>query len=237
VLARFGVRTTSDSATPDELRITVRGPLVAPAEPLAIEPDASSAAVALAAACLSGGALTVPGLGRESLQGDVRIVEHLAAFGCDARFDGDALVARGFPKHGATLDLGGEPDLAPVLAAIAAGAALRHRAPSVLTGLGTLPGKESDRLAGLARALTKLGLVPEVGADSLRIAPGPAPTVPRTSAPLVLDPLGDHRMAFAFALLGLVVPGVLVRDPRCVAKSWSAFWEDLAALGAHVQRG
>ena len=52
--------------------------------------------------------------------------------------------------------------------------------------------------------------------------------------PLVLDPRGDHRMAFAFALLGLFRPGAQTRDPDCVAKSWPGFWEDLAKLGASV---
>jgi 3-phosphoshikimate 1-carboxyvinyltransferase len=127
------------------------------------------------------------------------------------------------------LDLAGEPDLAPVLAAVAAGAARRHGASSVLSGLGTLPGKESDRLGGLAAALARLGFAVEAGSDALAIAPGSRP-----AGPHLLDPRGDHRMAFAFALLGLVVPGVLVRDPGCVAKSWTGFWRDLERLGARL---
>src|SRR5262249_50297288 len=151
----------------DAARFAVRGPLHASRGTLALEPDASSAAVALAAACLSGGELRVPGLARDAVQGDVRIVEHLQAFGCDARSEEGALVARGFPDRGATLDLAGDPDLAPVVAALAAGAALRSGATTTLLGLGTLAGKESDRLAVLTDGLCALGLDARPDADRL----------------------------------------------------------------------
>ncbi len=234
ILRAFGVEAHERRQGEAELVLELDGPLGAPREPLSIEPDASSAAVALAAACLSGGELRVSGLSRESAQGDVRIIEHLAALGCDARFADEALEARGFPGRGSELDLSGEPDLAPVLAAVAAGAALRHGATSVLRGLATLPGKESDRLSVLGAGLASLGLAVETGTDSLRIAP---PSAAPGTGPVELDPRGDHRMAFAFALLGLVRGGVLVRDPSCVAKSWPSFWEDLERLGARVERG
>jgi 3-phosphoshikimate 1-carboxyvinyltransferase len=233
LLARFGAEVAEEGGGDGARRFRVRGPLVAPREALALEPDASAAAVALAAACLSGGELLVPGLGPSSAQGDVRIVAHLAAFGCEAGADERGLFARGAPTRGAVLDLAGEPDLAPVLAAVAAAAALRCGAASRLEGLGTLPGKESDRLAVLARGLEALGLALEVGPRSLALAPGRrgAPT-----AACVLDPAGDHRMAFAFALFGLLAPGVHVRDPGCVAKSWPRFWEDFVHLGAVLVR-
>jgi 3-phosphoshikimate 1-carboxyvinyltransferase len=232
LLGLFGARVEREHGAPVQ-RFRVRGPLVAGGTALVLEPDASSAAVALAAACLSGGEIRVPDLSRASVQGDVRIVEHLCAFGCEAGAEEGALRARGFPRHGAELDLGGEPDLAPVLAAVAAGAALRHGATSTLRGLATLPGKESDRLSVLADGLRRLGLAVETGVDSLRVAPGAARD---SGAPVELDPRGDHRMAFALALLGCLRPGVTVRDPGCVAKSWGSFWTDLAALGARVQR-
>jgi 3-phosphoshikimate 1-carboxyvinyltransferase len=213
----------------------VEGPLVAPDGPLDVEPDASLAAVALAAGCLSDGEVRVSGLGPASVQGDVRIVEHLRAFGCDAGVDADGLHARGLPTRGARLDLRGEPDLAPVLAVVAAAAAARAprgAAPSELTGLETLPGKESSRIDVLAEGLRSCGWSVRAGSDRLRVdAPAPCPGGPHR-----LDPRGDHRMAFAFALLGLLRPGVRVARPGCVAKSWPRFWDDLGDLGADVRQ-
>jgi 3-phosphoshikimate 1-carboxyvinyltransferase len=225
VLARFGVVCTLEDA-PGGVRCAVRGPLAAPPEPYVIEPDASAAAVALAAGCLSGGDVRAGGFAG-SRQGDVRVTEHLAAFGCDARNVGGELRATGAPTRGARLDLSGEPDLAPVLAAVAGAAALAGRGASRLEGLGTLPGKESSRIAVLARALAALGLEVQAGPAHLAVARGDA----RPGA-VTLDAAGDHRMAFACALLGLVRDGVDVAGAGCVAKSWPTFWTDLERAGA-----
>lgn len=227
LLERFQVRVLVEPGAGRTL-YHVPGPLLAPPDPLPIEPDASAAAVGLVAGCLSGGGVQVRGLGLASPQGDVRIVEHLRALGVEAGEERGALFATGLPQSGATLDLSGEPDLAPPLAALAAGAALAgHR--SHLSGLGTLPGKESSRIEVLAEGLRALGVRVQAGSDFLAIAPGAlSPGV------IELDPRGDHRMAFAFALLGLLHPGVRVSGSGCVAKSWPTFWDDLAAAGAVV---
>ncbi len=232
LLARFGVGV--EQVPRNELpggtrRYVIGGPLRAPGEPLAIEPDASSAAVALAAACLSGGEAWVDELGAASRQPDLRIVAVLRAFGCSADAERARVVARGQPTQAAALDLRGAPDLAPVAAVLAADVALRELGASRLTGLGTLPGKESSRIAVLALGLGAVGLTVTHGRDWLEVAPGPRRS--RVGA-VTLDPEGDHRMAFAFALLGLVCPGVRVLTPECVAKSWPSFWGDLALAGA-----
>ncbi|HVS10346.1 MAG TPA: hypothetical protein VMS76_10770 [Planctomycetota bacterium] len=238
LLGRFGVRVDSCSWSrggEDEEDFALQGPCRAPPSPIEIEPDASAAAVALCAACLSGGELRVEALGPGSIQGDVRIAEHLRAFGCDAALDAGGLRAGGSPRHGARLDLSGEPDLAPPLAAVAAAAAQSGgpaAGESVLSGLGTLKGKESPRLEVLARGLRDAGFAARASADSLHVGSA----VARTPGDLRLDPAGDHRMAFAFALLGLLRPGVDVLDPGCVSKSWPGFWEDLERLGARVAR-
>ncbi len=226
VLERFGARVERGEA---ERPWRVQGPLAAPPAPLAIEADASSAAVALAAGCLSGGRVAVTGRDERSAQGDWRIVEHLRAFGCDARDEAGGARAAGRPVRGAELDLADAPDLAPVLAALAAGAALVAGARSRLTGLAGLRGKESDRLAGLARGLARAGWAAAVEEGALVVGPGAPGSAPEE---VLLEPEGDHRMAFAFALLGLLRPGVAVRDAGCVAKSWPSFWADVSALGA-----
>jgi len=222
LLRRFGVEVSST--------FELRGGLRPPEDPLAVEPDASSAAVVLAAACLSGGSVEVRGLGSDSIQGDVRVVEHLARFGCVAEALPDRLRAQGRPQREVQLDLSGEPDLAPVLAAVAAAHAWQGGAGSLLTGLVTLQHKESARIEVLARGFESAGIACESGPDFLRLGPRRSGDVRE----VVLDPRGDHRMAFAFALLGLVRPGVRVRDARCVEKSWPNFWSELQRLGAEV---
>jgi len=233
------------AAWPDEIAVEVEGavpsrpyldltravlerfggrPLVAPADPIEIEPDASSAAVLLAAGCLSGGRALALGLPRDSAQPDARAVELFQRFGCRTGWEAQGPWAEGAPDRGAIVDCADTPDLAPVLAALAATAAIRAGASSRLTGLGTLSGKESDRIAVLVRGLSAVGVEARAGRDSLEI--GPSARVHGAT----LDPAGDHRMAFAFALLGLVVDGVTVSDSGCVAKSWPSFWEDLGSL-------
>jgi len=234
VLASFGARCELEGAS--ELgEWTVRGPLIAPDAPIELELDASAAAVAWCAVCIEGAQLELPVATRQSAQGDWRVLEHLAAFGCTAERGAGYARAGGEPTRGAQLELGATPDLAPPLAALAAAAALRHGARSRLGGLGALRLKESDRLALLAQGLRALGLEVELGeldGGSLEIAP---PRTPPSTGELVLDPHGDHRMAFAFALLGLARAGVYVSEPECVAKSWPSFWSDMHAAGARVR--
>jgi 3-phosphoshikimate 1-carboxyvinyltransferase len=225
VLDAWGVRVEGERRG-DRESFALRGPLRSPPAPVRIEADASAAGVALAAGCLSGGGVRAEGVGAASLQGDVAILRHLAAFGCEVGAGPDHLWARGLPSRGADCNLAGEPDLAPVLAAVAAGAAAAGHA-SRLEGLGTLDGKESARLRWLGTTLGELGFLVEVGDASLSLAGGGCE--PRRG-PTVLDPRGDHRMAFSGALLGLVAPEVRVGDPGCVRKSWPGFWEDLALL-------
>lgn len=230
MLRRFGA--SCERIADERLeRWRIRGPLRAQTTPLTIEADASLAAVALVAACLSGGECAALGVGRGSPQGDVRIVEHLRAFECRALAGEARLEASGFPQRGAELDLGGEPDLAPLLAVVAAGAALvapRDLARTRLSGLATLNRKESPRLQLLRDALNSAGWEAQSGDDWLTIAPGSAPLA---RGELRLHPRSDHRMAFAFTLLGLLRCGVVVEQAESVAKSWPNFWRDLGALG------
>ncbi len=227
-LERFCVQTEEHVLGDAERVFLVKGPLRAPEEPFLVEPDASAAAVALAAGCLSGGRVTVPGLGRDSAQGDVRVLEHLRAFGCGAGFDDAGAWAEGPPIRGASVDLTGEPDLAPVLVPIAVAAARWGSASSELTGLGTLEGKESPRLSVLAGFCRSLGCAVEVGADRLAIGPSAKPAGGGT---IQLEGHGDHRMVFAALLLGLVEPGVQIAGHHAVAKSWSRALTDLEGLG------
>lgn len=235
MLRRFSVRADRED-TPKGERWRLRGPLQAPEDPIAVEPDASLAAAALAAACLSGGEVLAEGVREGGLQADGRIASHLRSFGCRVFDSPRGLVASGHPQRGAELDLSGEPDLAPVLAVVAAAASLvapQGCTRSTLTGLETLNDKESRRLEVLADALRRAGW-------NAREAPGRLdidrhePASERVAC--ALDPHSDHRMAFAFALLGLVRGAIVVCDPDCVAKTWPSFWSECAALGLRGER-
>ncbi|QDV07395.1 3-phosphoshikimate 1-carboxyvinyltransferase [Planctomycetes bacterium Poly30] len=238
VLTRFGafVRSSplgSDDASNAGETFIVQGPLVAPEAGFVVEPDASSAAVALAASALSGGGeVRVEGLGLHSRQPDVAIVRALAEFGCDTTASGqESLVCSGEPTRGASIDCSLIPDAAPVLAAVGAFVALRGFGRTKLTGLETLPGKESSRIEVLAAGLRAVGLSVDHDDRSLTIHQSTTEPAPRRQ-PIVLDACGDHRMAFAFALLSLCIDEVWVSGARSVAKSWPDFWSSLTRSGA-----
>jgi 3-phosphoshikimate 1-carboxyvinyltransferase len=187
---------------------------------LAIVPDASAAAFPLAAAAITGGDVALLGLGRGSLQGDIRFAELLAEMGCAVEGGEERIRVRGGPLRAIDVDLAETPDLVPPLAAVAAFAEGR----STLRGIAHLRHKESDRLAVLAAGLTALGFPARAGADSLEIDGGAA------GRGAVVDPAGDHRMAMAFAVIGTRLPGVRIRDPGCVAKSDPEFFGRLEGL-------
>ena len=232
VITSFGARVQLWNNS-EGILISIEGPLTAPKNKIEIEPDASSAGTALVAACISGGELSIEGLGETSIQGDIRIIEHLKAFGCEAGIAADRMWAKGLPTQSADVDFSREPDLAPAVVALAASVALGSGGTSRLRGLRTLPGKESDRIRLMARGLQAIGLSAEAGADSLNVGP-PRPGFDDYQPPVFLDPKGDHRMAFAFALFGLLREQVFVLDSDCVQKSWPQFWSDLASMGATV---
>jgi len=211
-------------------RCRLRGPLRAPADPLCVEPDASAAAVALAAALASGGSIEVEGLAEDSCQGDLAILEHLRALGGECTRERRSLRAWGRVRRAVELDLSDTPDLAPVLAGLAAVHAWEGGEASRFTGLGTLPRKESSRIAVLVEGFAAAGLATRQGPDWLEVGPRRAASTELVS----LDPHGDHRMAFAFALLGLARGQVRISGPDCVAKSWPGFFEELRRLGARL---
>ena len=185
-----------------------------------IEPDASAAAFLLAAAAVTGGEVTVAGMRRRMLQGDAAFADHLEAMGCRLSESGEGITLEGRSARGLEADVRECPDLVPPLVA----AALFAPSPTVLSGVGHLRFKESDRLAVLADAVTALGGCMLVESDRLTVVPA------RDYRPARLDPHGDHRMAMAFAVMGLGIPGVEISDPACVAKSFPRFFGTLEGL-------
>lgn len=201
---------------------SVSGVLHGPRGVLEAEVDASAAAIALAAGCIGGVGIAVPAPTPGSSQGDWKIVEHLRLFGCVIEEEGGLLIAAKGPQRGVELDLSGEPDLAPALVAVAAHASHTCGARSVFSGLHTLDGKESRRGQVLCEGFREAGVACEWRDPVFTV--GEASSV---SDPRVLNANGDHRMAFAFALLGVSQPTISVGGSQCIAKSWPNFWSSL----------
>ena len=187
-----------------------------------IEPDASSAVYAAAAAVLTGGSVLLEGLPRRSAQPDASFLDDLALRGAaiEEVERGTRVSARG-TLRGLDRDYSTAPDAAVMAMVLAACA----DAPSRFTGLGTLRVKESDRISAVAAGLRALGGTVETGEDWARIHPLPARLTPAE-----IDTANDHRIAMAFAVLGLARGGVSIKNPSCVAKSWPGFWDALSAL-------
>ena len=186
-----------------------------------IEPDASAASYFLAAAAIVGGRVEVLGLRPNMLQGDVAFADLLARMGCTLEDTPDGLAITGGPLRGIDVDMNAISDTAMTLAAVACFA----DGPTRIRNVAHVRHKETDRLAAVACELRKLGATVEEFADGLAIAPGPMRGGP-------VDTYRDHRMAMSLALIGLRVPGVVVDNPACVAKTYPNFWHDLERLRA-----
>ena len=197
-----------------------------------ISGDWTSAGYFFAAAALAPGRVTVDGLDPASPQGERGFAELLGRMGCEvdeeASEDGARVTVTGASRlRGISVDLRSMPDAAPTLAAIAPFA----EGPTRIHGISHLRHKESDRIAALADGLSRLGARVVVTDDGLGIDPAESGAALR---PAALDPHGDHRIAMALALTGLRVPGVRIRNPEAVAKSFPGFWDALSRLGARV---
>jgi 3-phosphoshikimate 1-carboxyvinyltransferase len=178
-----------------------------------IEPDLSSAAPFLAAAMVTGGEVRVPGWPRTTTQPGDQLRGLLTAMGASVAVEPDGLLLRGSGTiRGIEADLSDVSELTMVLAALAT---LGDR-PSRLRGIGHIRGHETDRLAGLARELGRLGADVVQYDDGLEIRP-------RALHGAVFETYDDHRMAHAGAVIGLGVPGIVLSDVSCTSKTMPEF--------------
>lgn len=195
-----------------------------------VEGDASTASYFYGAAAITGGTVRVEGVGKESLQGDARLADALAAMGCRVKKERDAVTVTGGLLGKIDLDCSEIPDVVPTLAVVAAFARGRSR----LRGVAHLRHKESDRILSVATELRKLGAEVRELPDGLDIegtlGPGPSPL--RGAR---IDTWGDHRIAMAFAMAGLVIRDIVIRSPQVVAKSFPGYFDALKSLGAGVE--
>jgi 3-phosphoshikimate 1-carboxyvinyltransferase len=186
-----------------------------------IEPDASAASYFFGAAAVTGGAVTVEGLTRSSVQGDVAFVDVLGRMGCRIVEARNGITVHGGPLRGIEVDMNAISDTVQTLGAVA----LFAEGPTTITGVGHIRHKETDRIGALACELRKLGAQVDELPDGLRIVPGPLHGA-------AIDTYDDHRMAMSLALVGLRVPGVVIRDPGCTRKTYPGFFDDMTTLVA-----
>ena len=184
-----------------------------------VEADASAASYFFAAAAITGGRVTVEGLGTGSTQGDLAFVDVLAQMGADVERGAASTTVRGGALHGVTADLSDLSDTAPTLAVVASFAST----PTEVTGIGFIRAKESDRIAAVVTELRRCGIDASERDDGFVVQPGSAHGAE-------IETYGDHRMAMSFAVLGLAVPGISIRDPDCVSKTFPGYFDSLEQL-------
>lgn len=181
----------------------------------AVEPDASSASYFWAAAAITGGTVTVPGL-KHSLQGDVGFRDALVQMGCQL-VNNDTIIGR--KLQGIDIDMNAISDTVMTLAAVA----LFAEGSTTIRNVAHIRHKETDRLAALTTELRKVGAAVEERTDGLTIHPRPLHGA-------ILDTYDDHRMAMSLALIGLRIPGIGINDPGCTAKTFPTYWRSLENL-------
>jgi 3-phosphoshikimate 1-carboxyvinyltransferase len=185
-----------------------------------IEPDASSAHYFWAAAAITGGRVRVDGIGTASLQGDVRFADLLEKMGARVQRGAEFIEVEGTGQlSGIDVDMNDISDTAPTLAAIAPFA----DSPVTIRNVAHLRLQESDRLQAMATELARAGIRTEEHPDGITVHPG-------TPAAAILDTHDDHRIAMSLALIGLRVRGIVLRQPRCVQKTFPDFFETLEGL-------
>ena len=187
-----------------------------------IEGDASNATYFLAAGAICGSGVTVHGLGRDSVQGDLAFTEVLRAMGARVEIGERAVSVTPAALTAVDMDLNHIPDAAMTAAVLA----LFADGTTHLRNLYNLRVKETDRLSALAIELRKVGATVVEGRDFLSITP------PQTWVPATIDTYDDHRMAMCFSLLALKGMPVTINDPKCVAKTFPNFFSEFAKIGA-----
>lgn len=184
-----------------------------------VEADASSAAYFFAAAAITGGKVRIENINPETLQGDIKFTDVLNKMGCTINKGNDYLEVEGGELRGVDIDMNKMPDAVQTLAVTA----LFAKGETRITGVANLKIKETDRIKALVTELSRLGGDVSELKDGLVITPGKLHAAE-------IETYDDHRMAMSFALAGLKIPGVKIRDPECVSKSFPGYFEKLQSL-------
>ena len=200
--------------------ITVPGGQTYHARQFFVEPDASAAGYFAAAAALCGGTVTIAGIRRDSVQGDIGFFDVLRRMGAQVDWTETGVEVTGTGTlNGVDVAMNAMPDMAATLAAIAPFAS----SPTRIREVGFIRHHESDRLRALATELRRLGATVEDYEDGIAIQPSHL-------SPAEIETYEDHRIAMSFAITGLKLPGVKIKDPGCVSKTFPDFFDRLADL-------
>ncbi|WP_350433230.1 3-phosphoshikimate 1-carboxyvinyltransferase [Shewanella sp. H8] len=185
-----------------------------------VEGDASSASYFLAAGAIQGGEVKVTGVGRLSIQGDVKFADALAQMGADIEWGDDFIIARKSNLSAIEMDMNHIPDAAMTIAT----AALFAKGTTKLTNIYNWRIKETDRLAAMATELRKVGAIVEEGYDYITITP---PEALNTAA---INTYNDHRMAMCFSLMAFADCGITINDPDCTSKTFPDYFDQFLQL-------
>ena len=227
LMARFGVDVVREGwsrfTVPSQSRY--RAPVT-----LVVEGDASSASYFLAAGALGGGPLRVTGVGRDSIQGDVRFADALNQMGANVMMGADWIEVRGIDtEDGLLRPIDMDFNLIPDAAMTIAVAALHASGPSTLRNIGSWRVKETDRISAMATELRKFGAEIHEGEDWLTVIP---PAELRRDA--VIDTYDDHRIAMCFSLVSLLGVPVTINDPDCVAKTFPEYFDQFLLVAKQM---
>ena len=188
-----------------------------------IESDASAASYFFAAPAICGGTVRVENISRKSKQGDIAFLDVLQKMGCTVEESDNSIRVTGHTElRGIDINMKDIPDTAQTLAAIAPFAST----PTRIRGIASARLKETDRIHATCTELGRLGVPVEEHDDGMTIYPCDK------IQPATIQTYNDHRMAMAFSLIGLRVPGVVIENPDCVSKTFPNFFEVLDMLRA-----
>ncbi|HEX5840594.1 MAG TPA: 3-phosphoshikimate 1-carboxyvinyltransferase [Anaerolineales bacterium] len=202
-------------------RFTLQPSFYSPVPSYAIESDASAASYFFAAPALCGGTVRVENISSASRQGDIAFLKILQQIGCTVEESDHFIeVTGGGTMLGVDAAMGDIPDTAQTLAAIAPFAA----SPTRIRGIASARRKETDRVHATCTELRRLGVHVDEHDDGMTIYPA------KDIRPAVIQTYNDHRMAMAFSLIGLKVPGITIENPSCVSKTFPNFFDVLETL-------
>ncbi|MFA5902415.1 MAG: 3-phosphoshikimate 1-carboxyvinyltransferase [Desulfobacula sp.] len=184
-----------------------------------VEPDLSNAGYFWAIGAITGSMISIKNISKNSLQGDLKQIKILEQMGCTVKIEENEIGVGGSELIGIDVDMSDTPDAVPAIAVVASFA----KGITRIYNIKHLREKECDRIAAVASQLLKMGITVRQGDDFLEITGGQ----PKGAA---IETFNDHRIAMAFSMPGLIIPGIQIENETCVEKSFPNYWEIFEAL-------